>query len=313
MAEDGTSTSRQCPKCKTSEFQNRSLVMMLNECCHPICQNCMENLFARNVGQCPYKDCGRTLKKSGFWIQEFDDLRVERENFIRKRILKTFNLQEDDFENLRDYNDYLERVEDIIFKLTNDINTEEVEAEVKLFREENSELIERNKRRLSSDDLWIKRMLDEEELRKRKLEGQHKNDLDQEKSLFNPKDVIDELRSSDLPAEVVLDRQRKKQIEHEMAEKEKAERIKRSKLEEKQRASDRAVYGVVRHAGKPYFHSTPVISLNGPPMLSEYELVENNFIKYVREPSIQSIAGGFHSKLGCTRVLFEARADLFLF
>ena len=53
---------------------------------------------------------------------------------------------------------------------------------------------------------------------------------DQEKSLFNPKDVIDELRSSDLPAEVVLDRQRKKQIEHEMAEKEKAERIKRSKL-----------------------------------------------------------------------------------
>jgi len=88
MAEDGTSTSRQCPKCKTSEFQNRSLIMMLNECCHPICQNCMENLFARNVGQCPYKDCGRTLKKSGFWIQEFDDLRVERENFIRKRILK---------------------------------------------------------------------------------------------------------------------------------------------------------------------------------------------------------------------------------
>jgi len=48
-------------------------------------------------------------------------------------------------------------------------------------------------------------------------------------------------------------------------------------------------------------------------MLSEYELIENNFIKYVREPSVQSIAGGFHSKLGCTRALFEARADLFLF
>jgi hypothetical protein len=85
-----TTTSRQCPKCKTSEFQNRSLVMMLNECCHPICQNCMENLFARNVGPCPYKDCGRTLKKSAFWIQEFDDLRVERENFVRKRIVKVF-------------------------------------------------------------------------------------------------------------------------------------------------------------------------------------------------------------------------------
>uniref|UniRef100_A0A1I8C1P1 RING-type domain-containing protein n=1 Tax=Meloidogyne hapla TaxID=6305 RepID=A0A1I8C1P1_MELHA len=300
MTEDTTSAPRQCPKCKTSEFQNRSLVMMLNECCHQICQNCMENLFARNVGQCPYKDCGRTLKKSGFWIQEFDDLRVERENFIRKRTLK----------NIRDT---IKLVEKLFYRLANDINTEEVEADVKAFREENAELIERNKRRPSKDDLWIKRMLDEEEMRKRKLEGEHKTDLNQEKSLFNPRDVIDELRSSDLPAEVVLDRQRKKQIEHEMAEKEKAERIKRIKQEEKQRASERAVYGVVRHAGKPYFHSTPVISLNGPPMPSEYELIENNFIKHIREPSIQSIAGGFHSKLGCMRALFEARADLFLF
>ncbi|KAF7636527.1 RING-type domain-containing protein [Meloidogyne graminicola] len=304
---------RQCPKCKTSEFQNRSLVMMLNECCHPICQNCMENLFARNVGQCPYKDCDRTLKKSGFWIQEFDDLRVERENFIRKRILKTYNLQEDDFDNLRDYNDYLERVEDIIFKLANDIDTDAVEAEVKTFREENAELIERNKRRPTKDDLWIRRMLDEDELRKQKLENEHKNDLNQIKSLFNPRDVIEELRSSDLPAEVVLDRQRKKQIEHDMAEKEKAERIKRIKQEEKQRSSDRVVYGVVRHAGKPYFHATPILSINGPPMISEYELIENNFLKHIREPSVQSFAGGFHAKLGCMRALYEARADLFLF
>lgn len=55
------------------------------------------------------------------------------------------------------------------------------------------------------------------------------NFKNQIKSLFNPRDVIEELRSSDLPAEVVLDRQRKKQIEHDMAEKEKAERIKRIK------------------------------------------------------------------------------------
>jgi glycerol-3-phosphate O-acyltransferase len=50
--------------------------------------------------------------------------------------------------------------------------------------------------------------------------------------LFNPKAIIDELKTSDLPAEVVLDRQRKKQIEHEMAEKEEAERRKRDKQRE---------------------------------------------------------------------------------
>jgi hypothetical protein len=52
-----------------------------------------------------------------------------------------------------------------------------VEAEVRAFREKNAELIERNKRRPSKDDLWIRKMLDEEELRKRKIEGEHKNDL----------------------------------------------------------------------------------------------------------------------------------------
>lgn len=45
----------------------------------------------------------------------------------------------------------------------------------------------------------------------------------------NPKAIIDELRESDLPAEVVLDRQRKLQIEAEMAEKEESIRKKLDK------------------------------------------------------------------------------------
>lgn len=49
---------------------------------------------------------------------------------------------------------------------------------------------------------------------------------------INPKAIIDELRQSDLPAEVVLDRQRKIQIEAEMAEKEEAKKKKMDKLRE---------------------------------------------------------------------------------
>lgn len=44
------------------------------------------------------------------------------------------------------------------------------------------------------------------------------------------KAIIDELRESDLPAEVILDRQRKRQIEAELAEKEEAARRKKSKM-----------------------------------------------------------------------------------
>ena len=78
--------SRQCPKCKTTEQQNRSLTMMINECGHPICKNCVENIFAWNTADCPI--CHKTLKKNNFWEQKFDNPVIERELFHRKRLSK---------------------------------------------------------------------------------------------------------------------------------------------------------------------------------------------------------------------------------
>lgn len=256
------------------------------------------------------------LKKSGFWQQQFDDPRVERENFIRKRITKIFNLQEEDFPNLREFNDYLEKVEDIVFRLANELDVENTEAEIKTFREQHIEIIERNKRKPTRDELWIRAMLEEEKVRQRKLQDEHAKDVlekGQSQALFNPRAIIDELRSSDLPAEVVLDRQRKKQIEHEMAEKEEAQRRKKDKLEEKQRTKDRAFYGTVRPSGKPYFHSPPELVLNGPALPSESELLEQGYLQHIRQAGKAALAGGFHTKLGCQRALLEAHADLFAF
>jgi len=36
--------------------------------------------------------------------------------FKESILFKIFNLQEEDFPNLREFNDYLEKVEDIVFK-----------------------------------------------------------------------------------------------------------------------------------------------------------------------------------------------------
>lgn len=44
---------------------------------------------------------------------------------------------------------------------------------------------------------------------------------------MNAKSIIEELKDSDLPAEVILDRQRKRQIEADLAEKEEAAKRKR--------------------------------------------------------------------------------------
>lgn len=175
---------RSCPKCKTNEYTNRNLVMMVNECAHPICQNCVETIFARNSNRCPYEGCVKILRKNQFHEQIFDDSTIERENYIRKRLnkvvlfifkeIKTFffqiyNLHEDDFNKLREYNDYLEHFEEIVYKLVNEIDVDEVEAEIADFQEKNSELIKRNAKRLTKDDIWINQMIDEEMNRTRRL------------------------------------------------------------------------------------------------------------------------------------------------
>ncbi|KAL3124703.1 hypothetical protein niasHT_001540 [Heterodera trifolii] len=294
---------RKCPKCKTSEFQNRSLVMMINECCHPLCQNCVENLFARNVAPCPYDECGKMLKRSGFWVQQFDDPRVERENFIRKRLAKTYNLHEDDFETLREFNDYLERVEEIVFRLVNESQVEETEQEMQTFREKYAEAIERNRRRPTKDDLWVKAMLEEETLRKCKVQ-------EEKVGWTRIGAIIDELRASDLPAEVVLDRQRRKRIEQEMADKEEMMRRKRDKQEEKQRAKERTTFGVIRPSGKAYYHSQPTFSLIGPPLPSDEEIERLGYLQFVRQASTSSVAGGYLAQIGCTRAILEAHAGL---
>ena len=54
-----------------------------------------------------------TLRKLAFIPQTFEDLTVEKEVVVRRRMTKEFNKRREDFIDLRSYNDYLEEVEDI--------------------------------------------------------------------------------------------------------------------------------------------------------------------------------------------------------
>jgi len=303
---------RQCPKCKTNEYNNPKLKMMINECGHPLCQNCVENIFARNSARCPYDGCAKMLRKNNFWEQLFDDPMIERENFIRKRLSKTYNLQEDDFPCLRDFNDYLENIEEIIFKLMQEVDMEETETEIKRFKEQHQEKIERNRRRLNPDEIWINEMLNEETRRSKRLKEEHSDDKSHG-AMANPQAIIDELRDSDLPAEVVLDRQRKIQIEAEMAEKEEVQRRKRDKMERQRRAQDVASFGPLRCSGQPYVHVVPIFALHGPKMPNAEEIEAKGYLQHVRQSTATALAGGYLSQVGCTRAIFEAHQDLFSF
>lgn len=64
-----------------------------------------------------------------------------KEVAIRRRITNIYNKREEDFLSLRDYNDYLEEVEDMTYKLVEGIDVPAIEANIAKYQEENAEQI----------------------------------------------------------------------------------------------------------------------------------------------------------------------------
>lgn len=74
-----------------------------------------------------------------------------KEIAIRKRIASIFNKREDDFPSLKEYNDYLEEVEDMTFNLIEGIDVAAIEARIAKYQEENSEQIMINRARKAEE------------------------------------------------------------------------------------------------------------------------------------------------------------------
>ena len=84
-------------------------------------------------------------------LQLLEDARIDKEVDIRRRILREFCKTEDEFENLRSYNDYLEMVEDIIYNLCNNIDILETNKKIAEYKEENKAHIAKNKHKTKSE------------------------------------------------------------------------------------------------------------------------------------------------------------------
>src|SRR4051794_31047992 len=98
-----------CPVCKSDHYLNSKMVLMVSPCYHILCDNCVYRIFLSGSAPCP--QCGTILRKSSFHVPVFEDLKVEKECNIRKKVSRCINKREEDFESLRAYNDYLEQVE----------------------------------------------------------------------------------------------------------------------------------------------------------------------------------------------------------
>jgi CDK-activating kinase assembly factor MAT1 len=141
---DYSSADDKCPQCKTDRYLNPKLRLLVSPCYHKLCESCLDRIFSLGPAPCP--ECGRTCRKNQFGVQTFQDLQVEREVDIRRRVGKLFNKRETDFADLNGYNNYLEEVESITFNLINDIDKEETERRIETYRDSNRASIQNNVR-----------------------------------------------------------------------------------------------------------------------------------------------------------------------
>ncbi|KAF3938854.1 hypothetical protein ABW19_dt0207572 [Dactylella cylindrospora] len=134
-----------CPVCKSSRYLNPNMRFLVNpECYHKMCESCVDRLFSQGPSQCPVVGCDKILRKQKFRKQTFEDIQVEREVDIRKRIAKTFNKRQEDFPSLKDFNDYLEEVETVTFNLINNVDVQATEAKITAFEQANKASILQN-------------------------------------------------------------------------------------------------------------------------------------------------------------------------
>lgn len=212
MADLEDRTREMCPICKTDKYLSPTMVFLINpECYHKICESCVDRIFAMGPTKCPYPNCNKILRKNRFKRQVFEDLQIEKETDIRRKVLEIYNKQEEDFEgDLQKYNEYLEQVENTIYKLTNDIDVELTWEQLHDYELMNKDSIKENKDRGTKEhqDFIARQNMEKQyKLTKLKLEKELKEEELKLQQLSN-QEVLDQLSSSQLDTNEILQKTR---------------------------------------------------------------------------------------------------------
>ncbi|CAB3379326.1 Hypothetical predicted protein [Cloeon dipterum] len=305
-----------CPRCKTTKYRNPSLKLMVNVCGHALCDSCVDLLFLKGSGSCP--DCGVPLRRSNFRVQIFEDPFVEKEMDIRRRVMRDYNLKEEDFANLQDYNNYLEEVERIVYNLTNNIEIVSTNQSIDRFKRENKDLIAKNRIRSGREEIILEELLEEEKLlvESRKRAIAHEEMLEKKKKMRSKEALIDELMFSEQSAASIVETFKKRKLE----EQEELERHREPSppplvaatqfstgIKFSQRIPKDGFLPVPKADDTPLFKYEPlVLTRNGPSAPTWEEVTEKKYINHVRESSVGERAGGYLPQLACLRALEEA-------
>ncbi|XP_046849188.1 CDK-activating kinase assembly factor MAT1-like [Xenia sp. Carnegie-2017] len=298
---------QQCPKCKTSKYRNPKLKLLVNVCGHKLCLNCVDVLFTRPSAACP--ECSTPLRRSDFRVQQFEDLIVEKEVDIRKRIVKIFNKREDDFSKeadpLRVYNDYLEEVETIVWNLANNIDVDETNRKIEQYKKENEILIKKNSVKHSRDEELLKSQIEAEDKESEQRRSQFENAMKDEKmSKKKEKEaLIDDLISSTKSVDEII-------ASHKI-EKKPSLFFKAAESHVFKLNKEEHVPLVIKETA-PCYTYTPLVVENYGPIPPKTSILRNKgYLSNIRAAKVLERAGGYGEEIACERALQEAFSSLF--
>eukprot|EP00088_Acartia_fossae_P013910 TRINITY_DN17379_c0_g1_i1.p1 TRINITY_DN17379_c0_g1~~TRINITY_DN17379_c0_g1_i1.p1 ORF type:complete len:316 (+),score=66.16 TRINITY_DN17379_c0_g1_i1:32-949(+) len=291
-----------CPRCKTTSYRNPNMKLMVNVCGHNLCESCVELLFVKGSVQCP--ECNIPLRRTNFRLQLFEDANIDKEVDIRRRILRDFNKQREDFGSLRDYNDYLEMVEDIIFNLANNIDIIETNKKIQAYKDVNKEQIVRNRLRGNAEALELEDLLAEEAKTREKVTKEEKllEDLEKAAKIRNKEKLIDDLMFGEEDANKILDQHR--------------EEVKKQEINKvvfnATTGNDKTARTVVNAPeDDPYVYEDLDQDFMGPLPPKFQCLQTEGYTKHIRAANKTERAGGYVEDIGCLRAIQEAMAGLY--
>jgi len=293
----------ECPVCKTTKYRNPAMQMLVNVCGHGLCSSCVETLFARGSGSCP--ECEVPLRRANFKLQLFEDASIDKEVDVRRRVLRDFCKTQEDFSSLREFNDYLEDVEDIIYNLVNNIEVEQTKRKIQAYKDANKDYISQNKHKASTEILELENILMEEKRKeaKRKQEDALIEAETKSAKVRDKEKLIDDLMFSDKDSKDIIEEHTKNTSTHATSVAE----FMANKYDDYN-----AKRNLPQIEAKPFVYQEIVLSFEGPdPPANEDEVRNHNFNAHIRPAEDCEKAAGYQESIGALRALQEAMSGLY--
>ncbi|KAK5697656.1 TFIIH/NER complex subunit, partial [Elasticomyces elasticus] len=187
-----------CPVCKSSRYLNPDMRFLINpECYHKMCESCVDRIFSSGPSNCPVAGCHKTLRKNRFRKQTFEDINVEREVDIRRRVMQILNRREEEFDSKRAWDDFLEQREEIIANLVHGTDVAKTESDLQSYASDNVRSIRTNQALEAQEatSFQEQQTLQQEQARLRRQAAREEYEEQKRELLAGREDVLSRLAS----------------------------------------------------------------------------------------------------------------------